>query len=241
MSVALAAMYAMQFLSGVKSQRDSEKQQIEANKKRAKGYMQSMNYSFQNAEIQRQSLFASAVDDLTKTRMQAQRQVSAVANAVNEDNMGGGRTADMVVRSTQNDTARALRSIIENYRVKSNEIDLNKEATLISTKNAIDSIPSVQRKSTMSYILDATNAYMSYKGAVSGTNTSGRDSNLTGGTNTINYSFFSGDSLFNTNPVASYYSGIGYNGAFNYNYGGSGVSSTLRGGDNIWRTRLLVQ
>ena len=51
MSVILAALYGLNFLSGVRSNRRAENAQIEANKKTARGYMQQMNYSFQNMEI----------------------------------------------------------------------------------------------------------------------------------------------------------------------------------------------
>lgn len=262
MSVILAALYGLNFLSGVRSNRRAENAQIEANKKTARGYMQQMNYSFQNMEIQRQSLFASAVDDLTKTRIQANKQVASVLASVGEDNPGGGRTADALVRSVKGMKGRALDSIVSNYKIKSNELDLNKEATLISTKNAIDSIPAVTRKSWGSYLMDAANTYLSVKQAL--TSQSKTDAKTKGTaevihnedgsysynrdvvgvdldkykeTNTNQYSFFSTNSLFSVNPVASYYSGIGYNGAYNYSNG----IDAQGGGNRRWQTRLLLQ
>lgn len=262
MSVALAALYGLNFLSGVFSNRAAENAQIEANKKTARGYLQQMNYSFQNMEIQRQSLFASAVDDLTKTRMQANRQVSSVLASIGEDNSGGGRTAEALVRSVKGLKGRALDSIVANYKIKSNEIDLNKEATLISTKNAIDSIPAVTRKSLGSYLMDAANTYIAAKGAIDARNKGKGDTksgtevihNEDGSysynrdvrgvnldkyreTNTNQYSFFSTNSLFSVNPVASYYSGVGYNGAYNY----SGGLNQQGGGNRRWQTKLLLQ
>lgn len=262
MSVALAALYGLNFLSGVFSNRAAENAQIEANKKTARGYLQQMNYSFQNMEIQRQSLFASAVDDLTKTRMQANRQVSSVLASIGEDNSGGGRTAEALVRSVKGMKGRALDSIVANYKIKSNEIDLNKEATLISTKNAIDSIPAVTRKSLGSYLMDAANTYIAAKGAIDERNKGKGDTksgtevihNEDGSysynrdvrgvnldkymeTNTNQYSFFSTNSLFSVNPVASYYSGVGYNGAYNY----SGGLNPQGGGNRRWQTKLLLQ
>lgn len=262
MSGVLAALYGLNFLSGVFSNKAAENAQIEANKKTARGYLQQMNYSFQNMEIQRQSLFASAIDDLTKTRMQANKQVSSVLASVGEDNPGGGRTADALVRSVKGMKSRALDSIVANYKIKSNEIDLNKEATLISTKNAIDSIPAVTRKSWGSYLMDAANTYIAAKGALSsrednkeatksGTevihnenksysynrNVQGVDLDKYMETNTNQYSFFSTNSLFSINPVASYYSGVGYNGAYNY----SGGLNSQGGGNRRWQTKLLLQ
>lgn len=262
MSVALAALYGLNFLSGVFSNRRAENAQIEANKRTARGYLQQMNYSFQNMEIQRQSLFASAVDDLTKTRMQASRQVSSVLASIGEDNPGGGRTAEALIRNVKGMKGRALDSIVANYKIKSNEIDLNKEATLISTKNAIDSIPAVTRKSWQSYLMDGAGAYLNIKGALSSQNTNkdktkgnaevihnedgsysynrdvrGVDLDRYKETNTNQYSFFSTNSLFSVNPVASYYSGIGYNGAYNYSNG----IDAQGGGNRRWQTKLLLQ
>ena len=262
MSGVLSALYALNFLSGVSSNKKAEKAQIEANKKTARGYMQQMNYSFQNMEIQRQSLFASAIEDLTKTRMQANKQVSSVLASVGEDMPGGGRTAEALVRSVKGMKSRALDSIIANYKIKSNEVDLNKEATLISTKNAIDSIPAVTRKSFGSYALDAANTYIAAKGALSALK-SNKDATKSGGevihnednsysynrdvrgvdldkyieTNEDQYSFFSTNSLFSMNPVAYYYSGSGFNGAYDY----SGGLNTQGGGNRRWQTKLLLQ
>lgn len=254
-------LQALQFLSSMKAQKRQEKAQIEANKKTAQGYIQKMNYTFQNAEIQRQSAFASAVDQLTKTRLQANRQESAVLAAVSEDFQGGGRTADMVARSIRNDTARASRSILNNMEVTNNEIDINKEAALISTKNAIDSIPAVQKKSNMSYLVDAGFAYINAKEKMDVLSSlkQGRgtpNSNYTASTrdttanirtvdldqyikeeetakSNSNFSFFSTNSVFTSNPVSLYYGG------FNYD---SVLLGNKKGGTNkLWGTKLLLQ
>lgn len=260
MSLHLALM-ALQFLSGVHANKKQEKAQIEANKKTARGYIQQMNYTFQNAEIQRQAAFASAVDQLTKTRLQANRQESSVLAAVNEDLQGGGRTADALARSVRNDTARASRSILNNMEVTNNEIDLNKEAALISTKNAIDSIPSVQKKSNFSYLLDLGSSYLNFKNQQEqldymrqgrGTQNSRvsstpykaptdvrpvdldayiREEELAN--RNSNFSFFSTNSVFTNNPVSMYY------GDFNYD---SVFTGNRKGGTNkLWGTKLLLQ
>lgn len=263
----VAAAYALDFLNGAKSTKAQERAQIEANKKTAQGYIRQMNYTFQNAEIQRQSLFASAVDELTKVRRQATRQESSILAAVGEA-QGYGRTANMLTRSARNGKARTAGSIAQNYRTKMNEIDLNKEAALISTKNAIDSIPSVYKKSNLSYLTDlASTAFKAYttslnlEAASAGRNPKGEKPNdpsvhgvdleqasylydgavgvdLDSASKTYDnpYSFFSTNSLFNINPVASYYSGVGLNTSYKYDYGGA----RNVGGDYRWQTRLLV-
>lgn len=90
-----------------------------------------MNYAFQNYEQERTDAFDAAVAEIFKTRTNAQQINSTVKAAVNE-NMSG-RTADLLVRTVEGDTARAVSSIQDNYARKSNEIDLNKEATAKGT------------------------------------------------------------------------------------------------------------
>lgn len=90
-----------------------------------------MNYAFQNYEQERTDAFDAAVAEIFKTRTNAQQINSNVKAAVNE-NMSG-HTADLLVRTVEGDTARAVSSIQDNYVRKSNEIDLNKEATAKGT------------------------------------------------------------------------------------------------------------
>ena len=104
----------------------------------AKAAITEMNYAFQNYEQERTDAFDAAVNEITKTRMNALSLNSSVRAAVNE-NMSG-RTADLLVRAAEGDTARAVASIQDNYDRKSNEIDLNKEAVYLSTKSQINNL-----------------------------------------------------------------------------------------------------
>lgn len=104
----------------------------------AKAAITEMNYAFQNYEQERTDAFDAAVNEITKTRMNALQLNSGVRAAINE-NMSG-RTANLLVRSAEGDTARAVASIQDNYDRKSNEIDLNKEATYLSTKATINNL-----------------------------------------------------------------------------------------------------
>ena len=70
--------------------------------------------------------------------MNALQLNSGVRAAVNENLQG--RTARLLVRATEGDTARAVASVKDNYARKSNEIDLNKESTYLSTKNYINNL-----------------------------------------------------------------------------------------------------
>lgn len=134
--------------------------QGEANRKTAQGYVRSMNYSLQNLERQRQDAFEAAVDDMERVNLQGHRVASGVDNAVNEGMMGGGRTANLLKRNAQADLARTINSIQTNYTKKRNEIDVNKEATVLDTKNAISSIQDVQKPSLLGTLFNLGTAYI---------------------------------------------------------------------------------
>ena len=110
-----------------RSQNAQIKEQEKAKAQTVSNYVQSMNYSFQNLEAQRQSAFASTVEDLANTRLQALRQEASVNAAVNEESLAGGRTADLLKRSVGNDAARTIDSIRSNYtnKVVEDNIDLD--------------------------------------------------------------------------------------------------------------------
>lgn len=285
-AIALAALNA---LSQNQTQHKQLQAQITANNKTARGYMQQMNYSFQNYEQQRQDAFASAIDSLTKNRMQAHEQEATVSAAINEDQMAGGRTSNLINRSVKGDESRMASSIIGNYNTKSDEIDLNKESVLTSTKNAINSIGSVETPSYFSTILNtATNYLNTYNtlqnigsrrskaniGTVQTGNTaqgtdngmpvrgvdignevrkedygvsdSGDtargvdldaasvkyDTNASGASSS--FSLFSSNSIFNSNPSYSYYSGDNLTNELNTTYG------SYKGGSNKWQTKSLL-
>lgn len=153
----------MSTVMGTYSQNRSLEQQGLAQQATARNMVQSMNYSFANLEQERQSTFEATIEDLTKTRLQALRQQSAVNAAVNEGMIGGGRTADLVKRSVANDTARTAESIKTNYLQKSNEIDLNKESTLLNTKNQIQSMPKLEKPNILSTMVGWAGDYYSIK------------------------------------------------------------------------------
>lgn len=114
--------------------------QGQAMRQTADSAIQSMNYGFMDYEIERRDAFDAAVQEIAKTRLNAMQLNSQVEAAVAEEMGGGGRTADRIIRSAYGDEARAIASIQENYARKSNEIDLNKETNLLSTKNYIASL-----------------------------------------------------------------------------------------------------
>ena len=120
---------------GQKAQYEQAQAQIDAQGKAA---ITKMNYAFQNYEQERIDAFDNAVAEITKVRQNAQQLNSGVKAAVAEN--ASGRTANLIVRAVEGDTARAVGSVKDNYLRKSNEIDLNKEATLKSTADYIKNL-----------------------------------------------------------------------------------------------------
>lgn len=120
---------------GQQAAADAAQSQMDAQRQAA---IKEMNYKFQNYEQERVNAFDAASDELDKVTHQNMELNSKVAAAVNE-NMSG-RTAELINRQAQGDTDRTTYSIKENYGAKSNEIDLNKEAVALSTKDYVKNL-----------------------------------------------------------------------------------------------------
>ena len=130
---------AMQVLGGYgnwEAQRESAIAEGQAMAQQATNAIQSLNYSFMNYEIERRDYFESAVADLTKNAMSSRVLVGGVKNAVSEE-MGDSNTGRLINRSVNAEGLRAQTSIKENYAKTSDEISLNKEQALLSTKQYI--------------------------------------------------------------------------------------------------------
>ena len=130
---------AMQVLGSYgswKAQRESAIAEGQAMAQQATNAIQSLNYSFMNYEVERKDSFDSAVADLTKNAMSSRVLVGGVENAVSEE-MGDSNTGRLIRRSANAEGLRAQTSIKENYAKTSDEISLNKEQALLSTKQYI--------------------------------------------------------------------------------------------------------
>jgi hypothetical protein len=110
----------------------------QANAQRKQAVTQ-MNLTFQNYEIERQDAFDSAVDEITKTRMKAESSQATVQTAIGEQ-MGQGRTSQLLMRNAVSKESMAVSDIKDNYSRQSNEIDLNKESVLKSTQSYVKQI-----------------------------------------------------------------------------------------------------
>jgi len=98
----------------------------------------SLNRSFQNYEIERQDAYDETVNAIMKARHNALSLGSAVKASTAETT--GGRSANMIIRNTEGDTARAVSALQENYKSKSSEIDLNKETAYINAEESLKAI-----------------------------------------------------------------------------------------------------
>lgn len=123
----------------------------------ARGAYKEMNFAFQKYELERQDAYDAAVNDIVKTRINQMQLNSQVNAAIAEGYAGGGRTANRLMRAAEADTSRTIASIQDNYARKSNEIDLNKESTLLSTKDYIGNLQRQGRISKWQKFTDLAN------------------------------------------------------------------------------------
>lgn len=104
----------------------------------AKAAITEMNWNIMDLEQQRTDAFDQAVVEISNTRLNSMQLNSGVKAAVNETM--SGRTANLIVRAAEGDTARAVSSIQDNYQRKSNEVDLNRERQVKSTHEYLENL-----------------------------------------------------------------------------------------------------
>ena len=104
----------------------------------AKAAITEMNWNIMDLEQQRTDAFDQAVAEISNTRLNSMQLNSGVNAAVNETM--SGRTANLIVRAAEGDTARAVSSIQDNYQRKSNEVDLNRERQVKSTHEYLENL-----------------------------------------------------------------------------------------------------
>lgn len=167
---------------GQKSQADSAKQMMQAQAKKA---WQEYNYAYQNYEMERNDAYDAAVAEITKTRLNSLQLNSNIKAAVAE-NMSG-RTANLLVKDAEADTARTVATMQDNYTRKSNEIDLNEDTSRVTLKNTLENINSSAPKmpsrltNFVSSAAVGLNAYTSAKNQISSERTRGKNPVKTGG------------------------------------------------------------
>lgn len=146
-------------LIGMYNSRRALEEQAKANVEQARNIILAMNYEFQTKEQERYDAFESTLAELEKIAHQGQRLESMVKSSVLENLAGGGRTAQLLMRSVEADTNRAISSTKYNYKKRSNEIDLNKEMTYLNAKTQISGIKQVKKPNFLETALELYNIY----------------------------------------------------------------------------------
>ncbi|WP_251454838.1 virion core protein, T7 gp14 family [Veillonella intestinalis] len=128
--------------------------------------IRTMNFAFQNYEEERRDAFESALSNLEKLNINASGLTGSVDNAVSEE-MGDSNTGRLLSRATHAEALRSALAEKDNYRRKSNEVDLNKEQQLEYTKSYTAGLhpPRLPSKGELFFRLANTgfNAYMQHK------------------------------------------------------------------------------
>jgi len=162
------------------------------------------NYTFANYENMRTQYTMQNVEALTNARLQAHRQEASVSTAVNEEMIGGGRTAQALKNVAYSDEGRKATSIMENYQNQMNTIDLAKESALISEKNTLTNIPSINNTGLLGLAANAVTAYYGDKAQTEATNLMRQKAGIGLGDN--------------TDPLTNLFTSSGYLGTNFYDY-----------------------
>ena len=160
-----AAAAGLQVVGAVTQQLSLEAQvaaQQQAAAQQRMNTITSMNYAFQNYEIERQDAFDQAVQKIEKERLNSMQLSASVKAAINEDYSGGGRSAGLLARAAEQDGLRNVSAIKSNYAQKSNEIDINKEATLIGAKQQVNAIKAPDMPSRLGMFINMGSAVAGY-------------------------------------------------------------------------------
>lgn len=190
------------------SQNKSLIAQARANAQTAKNIITTMNYSMQNYEQERYDAFEATIAELEKINLQGNRQVTSVSAAVNEGMQGGGRTAALIKRSAQADVNRAVSASKTNYEKKSNEIDLNKEATLLNARSQLQGIQQIEKPSILSTLINLGTNYYQARQTLDSIDLIRTKAGVNNNSNEASYENTLGDKLLNDPSVHFTFSNI---------------------------------
>lgn len=135
---AAGASLALQTASDYLGQRAMAKSAQATMNAQSKAAITEMNYKLSNFEQERTDAFDKAVAEISNLRLNSLQLNSGVKAAVAETM--SGRTANLITRTAEGDTARTVASIQDNYDRKSNEVDLNWERTVMSTHSYLENL-----------------------------------------------------------------------------------------------------
>ena len=135
---AMTASTGLQIYGNYSSQKATAENAQEQMNQRKTSAVQNMNYMFQNYEKERQDAFDTTVNKLDELSRNSMGLNSKVEAATNEQMPG--RTGYLINRTTQGSAHVTETSLKDNYERKSNEIDLNKENSLLETEDYINNL-----------------------------------------------------------------------------------------------------
>ena len=161
MGIATADAFTSYFNS--RAEAEAQADQIIAQAKQA---IKSMNYTLQNYDLERKDAYDQAVTQLGAIRLQARGLEASVANATAEQ-QGDSKTAKLLNRTIKAEGLRTMTQTKQNYQRKSNEIDINKEQSYLSTKSYLDNLETPRVPNIIGGIFNNTGkileAYNGYK------------------------------------------------------------------------------
>jgi len=99
-----------------------------------------MNFTFSNYEAERQDAFDQAVEEIASARQKANNTQATLKTALGEQLGSSSHTAKALERVAEGKEGQVVSQLQDNYQRKSNEIDLNKESALISTRSYLSKI-----------------------------------------------------------------------------------------------------
>ena len=133
--------------------------QVEAYKQAQKGIVIETNYALQNYEFDRQQNLIQAINDIQEIRKTSTQQIGAVDTAVLQE-IGGGRTAEALMRTTRQQQADAIGSVEGRLSNIYNQIDLNKEQAVLSANLQLRNMARPQRPNMMTTLIKGYSDYL---------------------------------------------------------------------------------
>jgi hypothetical protein len=165
------------YFGGLASMKDARNRYIA----QIKSAVKSTNYDFQNFSQMRRDAYESAVEELIKIRTNQQSLQSSVSAGLNENFESGGRTVDLLERSTYGDEARAVSSMQQNLLKQNQEINYNMLMAQNNLHNYVNSIEKPDYKGMMtSTLLDTYSAFAQANDKESSLNMKGYETTIWG-------------------------------------------------------------
>ena len=133
--------------------------QVEAYKQAQKGIVIETNYALQNYEYDRQQNLIQAINDIQEIRKTSAQQIGAVDTAVLQE-IGEGRTAEALMRTTRQQQADAIGSVEGRLSNIYNQVDLNKEQAVLSANLQLRNMAKPQRPNMMATLIKGYANYL---------------------------------------------------------------------------------